>query len=145
MVTRIDIEVTGDGSSATVLIAGDPAGTRRVVTSVQSGPMRHAVWIDGECQYDVEVYLNGRLEAKVAPRTAFLEQAYDELGPPPSDDPGVHSPAQPEGAALRDSDVHPPSSDADLTLVPGTLRRWTLALRAGWLRDHPLPRFAPPG
>lgn len=81
MVTRIDVEVCGDGSSH-VLIDGALAGSRRVVTSTQPGPMRHGVWIDGVCQYDVEVYLNGRLDAQVGPRTQLLEGAYEHLDRP---------------------------------------------------------------
>ncbi|HLS41016.1 MAG TPA: hypothetical protein VK038_09670 [Ornithinicoccus sp.] len=139
MVTRIDVEVCPGATSSQVLIDGVPAGSRRVVTAVQSEPARAAVWIDGVAQFDVEVYLNGRLEARVGPRSADTERLYDDLGPPPTDRPTPDEPPERSAPEAREQLAverpAPPSHE-----VARSARRWTPAALAGWARGHSFAR-----
>lgn len=139
MVTRIDVEVGADATSSRVLIDGVPAGTRRVITAVQSAPTRHGVWIDGVRQFDVEVYLNGRLEAYVGARSPETEQSYEEFGPPPTE----RAPAYAVPPELQE----PPEVDLsapDPAPLPVRPRRWMADAWAGWPRGLPLPRTSAP-
>lgn len=142
MVTRIDVEVCPGATSSRVLIDGAPAGSRRVVTAVQSDPDRSGVWIDAVAQFEVEVYLNGRLEARVGPRSAETERRYEQLGPPPSERPA--SPRPVELRAPDPVDRPEPVEEASADPVPTGSRRWSPAALAGWAREQSFARTLVP-